>query len=114
MLNYPFTIRQLSDDDGGGYLAEAIDLPGCMSDGETPEEAAHNIQDAIECWIEAAKAAGREIPSSSNDEDYSGKWLMRVPKTLHRKLVEASKRERVSLNTLAVSFLSEGIGSHKL
>lgn len=61
-VEYAITITPLSDADGGGYLAEVPDLPGCMSDGETPQEAAVNIQDAIADWIDAAKDTGRPIP----------------------------------------------------
>ena len=61
-LDYAVRIEKLSVDDGGGYLATVPDLPGCMSDGETPEEALHNIQDAITAWIEGAKAWGQVVP----------------------------------------------------
>jgi len=64
-LDYAIRIEKLSADEGGGYLATAPDLPGCMSDGETPEEALHNIQDAITAWIEAAKAWGQPVPQPS-------------------------------------------------
>jgi antitoxin HicB len=53
----------LADSDGGGYLAIVPDLPGCMSDGETPEEALRNVQEAIASWIEAAKEWKQEIPA---------------------------------------------------
>ena len=55
---------KLSEDYGGGFLAKVPRLPGCMSDGETYEEAMENIQDAIKCWIETAKGLGRVIPPS--------------------------------------------------
>jgi antitoxin HicB len=59
---YRFTIRPLSEEEGGGYLIEFPDLPGCMSDGETIEEAiAHGIE-AMEGWIEAVRAEGQPIP----------------------------------------------------
>jgi len=61
-LDYAVLIEPLSDEDGGGFLATVPDLPGCMSDGESREEAARNIEDAIACWLEEAKALGREIP----------------------------------------------------
>ncbi len=64
-LDYAIRIEKLSADDGRGYLATVPDLPGCMSDGETPEEALHNIQDAITAWIEAAKAWGQSAPEPS-------------------------------------------------
>lgn len=64
-LRYPVLIEPLTPEDGGGFLATVPDLPGCMSDGETPEEALVNIQDAIACWMEAAEELGRAIPPPS-------------------------------------------------
>ncbi len=64
-LDYPVLIEPLSDDDGGGFLATVPDLPGCMSAGETHEEALINVRDAIMCWMEAAEELGREIPPPS-------------------------------------------------
>ena len=58
-------IKALSPEDGGGYLATAPDLPGCMSDGETREQAARNVGNAIAAWIEEARALGRVIPAPS-------------------------------------------------
>jgi antitoxin HicB len=58
-------IERLADSDGGGYLATVPDLPGCMSDGATPEEALKNVQEAIASWIEAAKEWKQEIPKPS-------------------------------------------------
>lgn len=67
-LEYSVTIAPLSDEDGGGFLATVPDLPGCMSDGETPEEALANVQDAIFCWIDAARERGKAIPPPSRQE----------------------------------------------
>lgn len=61
-LEYAVLLSPLSREDGGGFMATVPDLPGCMSDGETPEEALANVQDAIECWIEAAVDHGRPVP----------------------------------------------------
>src|SRR6266702_6179400 len=107
--DYRFTIRPLTDDEGGGYLIEFPDLPGCMSDGGTIEEAIVNGEDAKRCWIAAMKEAGRPIPPPSVEpvETYSGKWQLRAPKSLHRKLAERAKREGVSLNSLVVALLAE-------
>lgn len=60
--DYEIHIRPLSDDEGGGYLATVPELPGCMSDGESPQEALENVFDAIACWIEAAEEMGRAVP----------------------------------------------------
>jgi len=64
-LEYPVVIAPLSAADGGGFIATVPDLPGCMSDGETPEAAVHNVQDAIAAWIQAAHELGRSVPSPS-------------------------------------------------
>ena len=64
-LNYPVIVSPLSEEDGGGFVATVPDLPGCMSDGETPQEALTNVQDAIDVWLEAAHDLGRQIPQPS-------------------------------------------------
>jgi antitoxin HicB len=61
-LQYPALVRELGAEDGGGYLACAIDLKGCFGDGDTPEEAIANLKDAISEWIAEAKRLGRRIP----------------------------------------------------
>ncbi len=64
-LTYPVIVSPLPEADGGGFAATVPDLPGCMSDGDTPEEAVANVLDAIESWLEAANDAGRSIPVPS-------------------------------------------------
>ncbi len=111
-LAYPFTVRPLSADEGGGWLVEFPDLPGCMADGETPEAALHEAEDALRSWLETARAHGDPIPAPSTADlaGYSGKWVLRTPRTLHKRLAERAKVEGVSLNMLAVSLLAEGLG----
>lgn len=64
-LRYTIVVEPLSAEDGGGFLATVPDLPGCMSDGATPEEAVANVQDAIFTWIEAAQDMGHAVPEPS-------------------------------------------------
>jgi antitoxin HicB len=111
-FHYPITLRPLAKDEGGGWLAEFPDLPGCMADGATPEEAMREAADAARSWIRTAKAHGDPIPTPSRADrtSYSGRWLLRTPKTLHKRLSERAKAEGVSLNTLAVTLLAEGLG----
>jgi predicted RNase H-like HicB family nuclease len=70
-LIYPVTIVPLSSDDGGGYAALVPDLPGCMSDGETPEEALANVQGAIAAWLEAAIEDGWARPRASSVDEFA-------------------------------------------
>ena len=65
LLRYPIIVQPLTVEDGGGFVATVPDLPGCMSDGDTPEAAISNVQDAIAAWIEAAAELGRAIPEPS-------------------------------------------------
>ena len=60
--DYEIVIRPLSHSEGGGFVAKVSELPGCMSDGETPQEALENVYDAIVCWMEAAREMGRQVP----------------------------------------------------
>jgi len=106
---YPFIMRHLSKEEGGGYLIEFPDLPGCMSDGETIEEAIENGQEAIHAWVEAAKEMNRAIPRPGELESQSGKWVQRVPKSIHLRLVNRAKEESVSLNTLVIMMLSQAL-----
>jgi antitoxin HicB len=64
-LEYAVLVEPLPAEEGGGFLATVPDLPGCMSDGDTPEEAVTNVQDAILAWLEAARDLGHEIPKPS-------------------------------------------------
>ncbi|MGH6900811.1 MAG: toxin-antitoxin system HicB family antitoxin [Geminicoccaceae bacterium] len=112
-LDYPFQVRPLADEEGGGYLIEFPDLPGCLSDGATIEAALASGADALRSWIATAWEFGDPVPPPScpSDDAYSGRWNMRVPRSLHRRLAERAKAEGVSLNTLAVTLLAEGLGA---
>jgi len=111
-LNYEIKLRPLTEDEGGGWFAEVPLLPGCISDGESPEEALTNLNDAKKGWIETALELGRPIPEPTTEEDYSGQLRVRMPKSLHRALAEKAREEKVSLNQLIIYQLSRGIG-HK-
>jgi len=110
MENYPFEINALSDEEGGGYLITFPDLPGCMSDGESVAEAVENGQDAVKAWLITAKETNRPIPAPGSVATASGQFRLRVPKSLHARLVRRADREGVSMNTLAVALLAEGMG----
>ena len=60
--DYEVDIVPLAEADGGGFAAVVPELPGCRSDGETPEQALDNAYDAIACWLEGAQEMGRPLP----------------------------------------------------
>lgn len=106
-LTYPVTIEAAPE---GGYFVEIEDLPGCYSQGETIEEAYEMIEDARKLWIEVAYEDGQDIPLPHSKHEYSGKFNVRLPKSLHRKLDQLAVREGVSLNQYLVSTLSHAAG----
>ena len=105
---YPFEVRPLSKEEGGGYSIYFPDLPGCGSDGTTPEEAIENGRDALQSWLAVAQEFGDGIPKPFSS--VSGRFVQRVPRSLHARLIARAKAEGVSLNTLVVSLVSQGIG----
>lgn len=112
-IEYPCNIRPLLAEEGGGYLIEFPDLSGCISDGETVEEALANGQDAVKSWLACARKNGDPIPKpslSARDHKYNGKILQRIPKSLHAKIAQRAKLEGVSLNQLVLAMIAEGLG----
>src|SRR5438105_3587771 len=76
-----------------GYLAEAPELPGCFTAGDTPAEAMELLRDAMYGWFLVRVEEGLPIPEPEPTPEHSGRFLVRLPKTLHRELAE---REGVS------------------
>jgi antitoxin HicB len=111
ITDYPFEIRPLSEEDGGGFLVSFPDLAECISDGETIEEALANGHDALKATIAALKAKKLSVPSPNSGGVASGKFVARVPKTVHAQLATRAKAEGVSLNTLVLTFIAQGLGS---
>lgn len=95
-LNYPSQITKIDEADGGGFLIEVPMLKGCMSDGETVEEAYNNLEEAKKEWFTYMLENNLAIPEPA-DAAYSGRFMVRIPKTLHKIITEQSKRE--GLNT---------------
>lgn len=87
-----------------------------MADGHTQEEALREAADALRSWIKTAKAHGDPLPPPSRTAlgDYSGRWLIRAPRSLHRRLAEYAKREGVSLNSMTVTLLAAAVGAEQI
>jgi antitoxin HicB len=94
----------------GTFFGEVSELPGCFTEGDTASETYDLLGDAIVVWIADALEEGRAVPDPREEPlHYSGKFVVRVPRTLHGRMSEAAAAERVSLNSLCVSYLSEGL-----
>jgi antitoxin HicB len=107
MDDYPFEIRPLTEEEGGGYLITFPDLPGCMSDGETIAEAIENGRDAFKCWMATLIEDNRPIPQPGEAR------RERLPKSLHARLQARAAEEGVSLETLVAACLAEALGKRE-
>jgi antitoxin HicB len=111
---YPFEVRPLTAEEGGGFLVSFPDFAECIADGETPESAIHNGLDALNETIAALEDLGLPVPEPGGGGAYSGKFIQRLPKSLHAKLNVRARQEGVSMNTLVTTLLAEGLGRREV
>jgi predicted RNase H-like HicB family nuclease len=108
-MPYGVTVRHMNDESGEYYFATVEEMPGCMSDGESAADALVNIREAMELWIEGKIEAGLEVPlpaTMNSGKEYSGKYVVRLPKSLHARLAAEAEAEGVSLNQYTLYKLS--------
>ncbi len=101
--------KVISGDVEEGFLIQVTDLPGCMTAGDTEAEAVAMLPEAMMAWIESALLDGDPVPEPAVIPEYNGKVLVRMPKSLHQRLVERAEEEGVSANQLAVALLAKGL-----
>ena len=105
-LALPYKMEIIPDLDEGGYAVNWPELPGCVTCGETLEQAVRNAEDAKYTWLETAIEEGTEIPEPMNLDDYSGQFKLRLPKSLHRTLSEQASAEGISMNQYCLYLLA--------
>ena len=110
LTDYPFEVRPLAEEDGGGYLISFPDFAECISDGETVEDALVNGRDALKATLAALKTKKLPVPAPNGGGVASGKFVARVPKTVHAQLATRARTEGVSLNALVLTFIAQGLG----
>jgi len=109
-----YAINIFWSEEDAGYIAEAPELPGCSAWGASEADAARELQDAVAAWVQAAEAAGKAIPPPrvvQPIQSYSGKFLVRVPRSLHARLARRAAQEGVSLNQFLTGVLASEVGS---
>jgi antitoxin HicB len=114
-LSLPYTIevvREPDEGDGETWFARVLELPGCMTEADSFAELGEMIQDAMAAWIDIALEDGQAIPEPRPVDDYSGKFVVRVSRSLHRDLVQAAEREGVSLNAWISQVLAQSVVGH--
>ena len=95
----------------GTFRAEIIEFPGCIAIGDTAAEALANVEDVAKSWLEVTLAKGQHVPEPIDNVGFSGKLVVRLPKSLHKKAANLAARDGVSLNQFIVSSLAEQVGA---
>lgn len=113
-LALPYKMEITPDPDEGGYVVSFPDLPGCVTCGDTMEEALQNASDAKRAWLEAALEQNIEIAEPESNDNYSGQFKLRIPKSLHRQLSEQSKKEGISMNQYCLYLLTKNNTAHTI
>ncbi len=113
-LELPYAIefkKDATDPDQPVWFAQVKELPGCVTEADSLDEAAVMIWDAMRVWIQGSLDANLPIPEPQPLPTYSGKFSVRLPKSLHRDLAAKARREGVSLNQFITSALSQAVGA---
>lgn len=113
LMALPYHISMIPDTDDGGdtaWVAAVDELPGCISQGDTPEEAATMIREAMEAWFTVALDHGDTIPAPRRESSFSGNFVVRLPRGLHETLDAGARAEGCSLNQYVVALLAGATG----
>ena len=105
-LPYNYIIQRVKDESGEYFYARILELEGCQTTGDTFDEVYENLKDAMREWIETKIENGYDVPLPVGNEKFSGKFIVRIPKSLHYKLSIEAEQEGVSLNQYALYKLS--------
>jgi antitoxin HicB len=111
-LGLPYSVELRREPDEGWFI-HVREWPGCMSQADTAEEALAAIQEVIPLWLEGALESDYEIPEPRGTDEYSGRFMVRVPRSLHRSLAELAEREAISLNSLVNVALAALVGQER-
>ncbi|MGO5336728.1 toxin-antitoxin system HicB family antitoxin [Bilifractor sp. LCP19S3_H10] len=106
-LKLPYRLEIIKDPYEGGYVASFPELPGCLTTSETLEGIIDNAEDAKREWLLASIEIGNPIPEPETEQQYSGQYRLRMPKSLHRSLAMHAKREHISLNQYCIYLLTK-------
>ena len=107
----PYSRILIPDPDSGTFTARVMEFPGCVAQGDTAAEAYANVESAAEAWVQAALDLGQAIPLPAEAREYSGRILVRLPRSLHRRASELATMEGTSLNQLIVAAVAESVGA---
>ncbi len=114
-LNAPYARVLIPDAESGTYTAMIKEFPGCVTQGDTPQEALELLDVIAKGWIEAALDLGQDIPlPDANQEEYSGRFALRLPRSLHRQAAQMAEQDGTSLNQFLITAIAARVGATEL
>jgi antitoxin HicB len=108
-LRRPYA-RIIVPEKDGTFRGEILEFPGCIATGDTPAETLSELDEVASAWLEGALEHNQPIPDPVENTEFSGRLVLRLPKSLHKKAVRAAERDGVSLNQFIVMSLAEHVG----
>lgn len=103
----------LAREEDGSYVAEVVEMPGCLAAGEDPNEAIALLRDSFALWTDETERSGRPVPPPTR-EGPSGRLLLRIPKSLHVRVAQAAARDGVSVNAFVTAAVAERVGARRV
>lgn len=112
ILARPYARVVIPDHEIGGFSASILEFPGCVTQGDTLEEAYASLTEAAEGWLDSVLDLGQAVPEPDAEREYSGKIVIRLPKSTHRRAAQIAETEGVSLNTFLADAVAQRIGGY--
>lgn len=109
ILKKPYARLVIPEGDGT-FRAEIVEFPGCIATGDTAAEALATLENVADAWLEAAQSKGQRIPEPVENSEFSGKFVLRLTRGLHRRATFVAEREGVSLNQFIATAVATHIG----
>lgn len=109
-LAHPYARLVIPEEDGS-FRGEIVEFSGCISTGNTAGEAIDKLELVAKSWLISAIELNQTIPSPiESSNDFSGKLVLRLPKSLHKKSAWFAELEKVSLNQFIVTSIAVALG----
>jgi len=108
-LKQPYA-RVVIPEPDGSFMAEVLEFPGCIAVGQTAGEALSALEEVAVDWLRIALDRGQTIPEPVEASEYSGRFVLRLPKSLHKKAARLAELDGVSLNQFIVAGLAQYVG----
>jgi predicted HicB family RNase H-like nuclease len=107
LINDKYTYRVTWSEEDGEYVGLCVEFPSLSWLAATPEEALGGIRAIVAEVVTDLQSSGESVPEPLATKQFSGRFMVRIPPTLHRQLAIEAAEAGISLNRLASARLSQ-------